>query len=257
MPRFSVLQFNMQFGQVWDDAYPDHAPIDLEQTIAEIRKQDADIILLQEVEHAEPGGKQIDPPPNYTRLKAALAGYDIYFSYPKADPRELPFGIGLAIFSRTPLFDTTRLDLPSPPIEFNFNGETKTPTDRLLIGAKTTIGGRKVQLFNTHLLAFFMLKSSSSDHPQQREMVVAQLRQSTLPTLLGGDFNVSGHGALVSQFAEAGFTTAQTKEITWRRMPFVLDHVFFSRHLRCVGHKVIPTPSSDHHLLRVELEFVD
>lgn len=257
MPRFSVLQFNMQFGQVWDDAYPDHAPIDLEQTIAEIRKQDADIILLQEVEHAEPGGKQLDPPPNYTRLKAALPGYDSYFSYPKADARELPFGIGLAIFSRTPLFDTTRLDLPSPPIEFNFNGETKTPTDRLMIGAKTKIGGKAVQLFNTHLLAFFMLKSSSSDHPQQREMVVAQLRQSPLPTLLGGDFNVSGHGTLVSQFAEAGFTTAQTEEITWRRMPFVLDHVFFNRQLRCVEQKVIPTPSSDHHLLRVTLELAD
>jgi len=209
------------------------------------------------VEHAEPSGRQLDPPPNYTRLKAAFPRYDSYFSYPKADARELPFGIGLAIFSRTPLFDRMRLDLPSPPIEFNFNGETKTPTDRLLIGAKTEIGGVTVQLYNTHLLAFFMLKSSSSDHPQQREMVVAQLRQSSLPTLLGGDFNVSGHDTLVAQFAKAGFTTAQTKEITWRRMPFVLDHVFFNRFLRCVKHEVIPTPASDHHLLRVELEFAD
>lgn len=254
MSRFSVLQFNMQFGQVWDDAYPDHAPVDLEQTIAEIKRQNADIILLQEVEHAEPGGKQIQPPPNYTRLKAALPEYDSYFSYPKEDARELPFGIGLAIFSRSKLFDTTRMDLPSPLIEFDFNGETKTPTDRLLIGAKTTIGGKDVQLFNTHLLAFFMLKSSSTMHPEQREMVVNQLRKSELPTLLGGDFNVSGHETLVSQFEEAGFSTAQLSEITWRRMPLVLDHVFFNDQLRCVAQQVIPTPSSDHHLLRVELE---
>ena len=257
MPRFSVLQFNMQFGQVWDDAYPDLAPIDLEQTIAAIKSQDADIILLQEVEHAEPGGVQIDPPPNYTRLREALSGYHSYFSYPKADARELPFGIGLAIFSRTPLFDTSRLDLPSPPIEFSFNGETKTPTDRLLIGAKTDIDGHTIQLFNTHLLAFFMLKSSSNEHPRQREMVVDRLRLSDLPTLLGGDFNVSGHNALVEQFAEAGYHTAQTDEITWRRMPYVLDHVFFNYHLRCVDQQVIPTQSSDHHLLRVELEFAD
>ncbi len=257
MPRFSVLQFNMQFGQVWDDAYPDHAPIDLEQTIAEIKQQNADIVLLQEVEHAEPGGKQIDPPPNYTRLKAALPEYDSYFCYPKADERELPFGIGLAIFSRTKLFDKTKLDLPSPLIEFNFNGETKTPTDRLLIGAKTTIGGKDVQLFNTHLLAFFMLKSSSMTYPEQREMVVNQLRKSELPTLLGGDFNVSGHETLVTQFEEAGYATAQFTEITWRRMPLVLDHVFFNKQLRCVDQKVIPTTSSDHHLLRVELELAD
>ncbi|MDD2929673.1 MAG: endonuclease/exonuclease/phosphatase family protein [Sideroxydans sp.] len=247
----------MQFGQIWDDAYPDHAPVDLEQTIAEIKRQNADIVLLQEVEHAEPGGKQIFPPPNYTRLKAALAEYDSYFSYPREDARELPFGIGLAIFSRSKLFDTTRLDLPSPPIEFNFNGEIKTPTDRLLIGAKTKIAGREVQLFNTHLLAFFMLKSSSSVYPEQREMVVSHLRQSKLPTLLGGDFNVSGHETLVDQFEEAGFSTAQISEITWRRMPLVLDHVFFNDKLRCVGQQVIPTLSSDHHLLRVELELKD
>ena len=33
---FRVLQFNMQFGQVWDDRDPDHAPVRLEDTIAEI-----------------------------------------------------------------------------------------------------------------------------------------------------------------------------------------------------------------------------
>ena len=47
---FRVLQFNMQFGQIWDDTYPDRAPIRLEQTVAEIRRHDADYILLQEVE---------------------------------------------------------------------------------------------------------------------------------------------------------------------------------------------------------------
>lgn len=257
MPRFRVLQFNMQFGQAWDDAYPDHAPVDLEQTIAEIRRMDADIILLQEVEHAEPNGIQLDPPPNYTRLKAALPGYDSYFSYPSPDPRELPFGIGLAIFSRSKLFDTSRLDLPSPPIEFRFNGKTHTPTDRLLIGARTVIGGHTVQLFNTHLLAFFMLKTSSNEYPQQREMVVGQLRGALLPTLLGGDFNVSGHETLVEQFTGAGFATAQTQVITWRRRPYVLDHVFYNKQLRCVEQAVIPTPASDHHMLRVDFEFVD
>jgi len=56
MSRFRVLQFNMQFGQIWDDADPDRAPINLDATIAEIARHDADIILLQEVEHALAGG---------------------------------------------------------------------------------------------------------------------------------------------------------------------------------------------------------
>jgi hypothetical protein len=98
MSTFRVLQFNMQFGQAWDDADPDNAPIDVGATLAEIRRHEADVVFLQEVEQARPGGEQSEPPPNFTRLRAALAGYDSFFSYPRPDVRELPFGIGLAIF---------------------------------------------------------------------------------------------------------------------------------------------------------------
>ncbi|HYD85708.1 MAG TPA: endonuclease/exonuclease/phosphatase family protein, partial [Opitutus sp.] len=168
MSTFRVLQFNMQYGQGWDAQDPDNAPIELEATLAEIRRHNADVILLQEVERAQPGGTQVEPPPNYTRLARALTDYHGWFSYPKADARELPFGIGLAIFSRAPLRDGTRIDLPSPPIAFEFRGEKTTPTDRVLIGAKTTLLGREVQLFNAHLLAFFMLGTTSGEHPAQR-----------------------------------------------------------------------------------------
>jgi endonuclease/exonuclease/phosphatase family metal-dependent hydrolase len=255
MGTFKVIQFNMQFGQIWDEANPDSAPIDLKQTIAEIKRHDADVVILQEVEHAQVGGNQITPPPNYTLISQALTGYHGYFSYPKADKRELPFGIGLAIFSKTPLYDLAKLELPSPVIEFDFYGETKTPTDRLLIGAKTTIEGHEVQLYNTHLLAFFMLKASSKIHTEQRRLVLEQLKKSRIPTVLCGDFNVSNHQALVEQYALAGFRTAQNQEITWRRMPFVLDHIFFDRQLKLVSQAVVPTLASDHHLVIAEFDF--
>ncbi|MBI4809693.1 MAG: endonuclease/exonuclease/phosphatase family protein [Nitrosomonadales bacterium] len=255
MSTFKVMQFNMQFGQIWDAADPDRAPIDLDMTIAEILRTDADIVMLQEVERAQPGGMQFDPPPNYTRIKAALKGYHGYFSYPKADPRELPFGIGLAIFSRTPLRDTFRLDLPSTPIEFEFQGKKMTPTDRLLIGATTTIDGHELQLFNTHLLAYFMLNSSSEQHPDQRQLVVERLSRAKGATLIAGDFNVSNRESLVRQFSDAGYQTVQTTEITWRQRPFVLDHIFYSKHFHPVRHSVKPTPASDHHILIAELQF--
>lgn len=257
MTTFKILQFNMQFGLGWDEKDPDHAPVDLDLTISEIRAQDADIVMLQEVEHAQPGGVQADPPVNFTRLKSGLEGYHSYFSYPKADPRELPFGIGLAIFSKFPLRDTFRLDLPSPPIEFRFQGEEKTPTDRLLIGAKVTLGNRDLQLFNTHLLAHFMLNASSELHTEQRQIVAEQLRRSNGPTLICGDFNVSNHEVLVREFAEAGYCAVQTEEVTWRRRPYVLDHIFYNCHLRLVRHAVKPTMASDHHILVGEFEFLD
>lgn len=243
----------MQFGQGWDDAQPDEAPIDLDATIAEIKRHDADIVFLQEVERAQPGGVQTQPPPNFTRLCAALPDYDSFFSYPRPDPRELPFGVGLAIFSRHQLHSTFREDLPSPPVPFDFFGETKTPTDRLLIGARTFLGGREVTLLNTHLLAFFMLKTSSARYPQQRERVAAILRAQTGPTLLAGDFNVSDHASLIAQFGACGFSTAQQTEITWRRRPYVLDHIFYNAGLHCTGCRVEPTPASDHHALVADM----
>lgn len=256
MSRFRVLQFNMQFGQVWDETYPDRAPIRLEATLAEIRRHEADIIMLQEVERAQPGGVQIEPPPNHTRLARELQGYDSWFSYPKADPRELPFGLGLAIFSRTPLFDPLRMDLPSPPIEFDFFGQKTTPTDRLLISARTRLGARELLLLNTHLLAFFMLGSGSTANPFQRNLIAEQLAAATGPAILTGDFNVSKHTSLVAQFAEHGFTTVQDTAVTWRRRPFVLDHIFYNSPLRCLGHRVAPTLASDHHALVADFEFV-
>ena len=185
----------MQFGQIWHAHDPDHAPIRLDDTIAEIRSHEADIIHLQEVEHARSDAHQTAE--NYERLRAAWPGYHAHFAFPRPDPRELPFGIGLAIFSRTPLTATFAEDLPSPPIEFNFCGETKTPTDRLLIGARTTVAGREIALLNTHLLAFFMLKTDSRTHPGQRRRIAGHLRAAgTTPTLLTGDFNVRDHVGL-------------------------------------------------------------
>jgi endonuclease/exonuclease/phosphatase family metal-dependent hydrolase len=257
MKPFKILQFNMQYGQVWDEADPDHAPVNLDLAIGEIRSHGADILLLQEVERAQAGGVQANPPPNYDRLRAALDGYHGYFAYPRADPRELPFGIGQAIFSRAPLRDILRRDLPSPPVEFDFGGEKHTPTDRLLLGATTTVAGRELRLFNTHLLAFFMLHSSTSDYPLQLRIVIEAARASTGPTVLAGDFNVVSHEALTRQFAAAGYRSVQTAEATWRRHPFVLDHIFYSRHLRPVSHVVKPTSASDHYVMVAEFEFTD
>jgi endonuclease/exonuclease/phosphatase family metal-dependent hydrolase len=255
--RFKILQFNMQYGQVWDEADPDHAPIDLDLTIGEIRGHGADILLLQEVERGQAGGVQKSPPPNYTRLRAKLDGYHSYFSYPRPDPGELPFGIGLAIFSRAPLREILRRDLPSPRVEFEFQGRRHTPTDRLLIGATTTVAGRDLRVFNTHLLALFMLNTDSTEYSLQPRLVLEAARASSGPTVVAGDFNVVTHEALARQFAAAGFQTVQNREPTWRRHAYVLDHIFYNSHLRLVSHVVKPTPASDHHVIVAEFEFAD
>lgn len=254
--NFSTLTFNMQNGQPWNEAAPDDETVDLGQTIAFLKEQDADVIFLQEVERGYDGGMQVEPPPHYTALRASLPGYDSVFAYPLRNELELPFGLGLAIFSKTKLRDFSRIDLPAADVEFEFAGVKRRPSSRLLIGASTVIFGRGVRLLNTHLQAFFMIGSSSALHRGQRDLLEAEIRAARGPVLLAGDFNCAPDEGVVEQFGEAGFQTVQNEVVTWRRMPFVLDHIFFNAPIRLESHEVIPTLTSDHLALRAEFSFV-
>lgn len=255
MSRFTVLQFNMQFGQVWDAGDPDRAPVDLGATIAEIRDADADLVLLQEVEHVLPGGRRPEPPANYPRLQEALPQWHSVFAYPPASERELPFGIGLAIFSKTPLTGFVSRPLPAADIEFEFDGRQTSPTERLVIGATTVIDGRVLRIFNTHLQAYFMIGATSEDFPEQRQVVESMLRESLGPTIIGGDFNLGPGETLVRQYELAGFRTCQQERPTWKRRPYTTDHIFHSRELRCAQVAVRSTNASDHDTVLATLEF--
>jgi len=252
---FSTLTFNMQNGQPWDEAEPDNTRVDLEGTCDFLRSQDADVVFLQEVERGFEGGRQIEPPPHYNFLRANLRGYDSAFSYPVPNATEIPFGLGLAIFSKTKLRDFQKTDLPAADIEFEYGGHPRAPSQRLLIAASTVLLGRQVRLLNTHLQAFFMIGASSAEHPAQRDIVEAVLREQQGAAILAGDLNSAPGEGILEQFAAAGFRTVQNEEATWRRMPFVLDHLFYNSFLRVVGHAVIPTFCSDHHAVRTEFAF--
>lgn len=251
------MTFNMQFGQRWDADAPNDAPIDLDATIAFLRDHPHDIYLLQEVERARPGGEQLQPPPNYTRIAAALPDYHGGFAYPRANPDELPFGIALAVFSRWPLASLDACDLPPAAVSFEFEGKRKMPSHRQLLRAQTTIHGRKVEFFNTHLQAFFMIGASSNDHREQRDLVEGAVRRADGAAVLGGDFNSSPEEDVVGQFNAAGFQSAQTDVVTWRLRPYVTDHLFYNTALRCVRSEVIDTDCSDHRPVSAEFAFTE
>jgi endonuclease/exonuclease/phosphatase family metal-dependent hydrolase len=252
---FSALTFNMQNGENWDEGNP--GAVDLNATVSFLRAQNADLIFLQEVERGFEGGAQIQPPPNYEYLRAQLADYHSVFGYPLPNPLELPFGLGLAIFSKSPLDRFFRLDLPPGDVAFEFGGVKRHPSHRLLIGAETQIEGRRLNLLNTHLQAFFMISASSDTYCSQRNIVESRLRHENDATLLAGDFNCAPGETLINQFISAGFTPSQTEAVTWRRKPFVVDHIFYNKYLRLERCEVIPTLCSDHHAVRSEFSFIE
>ena len=174
MTSFRVLQYNMQFGQKWEAERPDEAPIDLEGTVAELRSHAADLIVLQEVERALPEGVQVEPPPNYQRLRSAFPDYHGTFAYPRADPRELPFGIGLAILSRHRIVNVQRVRLP--------NGEEP----RIALSVSVELPGYDtITVVNVH---FDWISNDNARYAQARA-VAAHVDTLTYPWLLMGDFN--------------------------------------------------------------------
>lgn len=253
---FRILTFNIQNGQPWNPTDPDDPRVDIDAIGRFLAAQSADILCLQEVERGHDGGHQADPPPNYYRLKEMLQDYDSVFAYPLRNELEIPFGLGLAIFSRRPLRDFQRIDLPAAPIEFEFGGKKRSASSRLLIGATTDIEGLPLRILNTHLQAFFMIGALSDTHPAQRNIVEAELRKQTGPAILAGDMNCAPEESLVAQFEGVGFLTVQKTQCTWKRRPYVVDHIFRNSDLRLVSHQVIPTPTSDHDAIAADFEFV-
>ena len=251
---FRLLTFNIQNGQPWDPNDPDNPRVDIDGVGRFLAAQGADIICLQEVERGYDGGRQIEPPPHFNRLKDMLPGYDAVFSYPQRNKLEIPFGLGLAIFSKTPLRDFQRVDLPAAPIEFEFGGKKRHASSRLLIEATIDIDGVALRILNTHLQAFFMIGALSDAFPEQRNIVEAELRKQSGPAILCGDMNAAPEENLVEQFEAAGFLTVQKTEPTWKRRPYVVDHIFRNSGLRLASHQILPTPTSDHDAIVAEFE---
>ena len=100
-----------------------------------------------------------------------------------------------------------------------------------------------------------MIGSTSAGHPEQRNAIEAELRLQNGPAILAGDLNCAPGDGVVEQFELAGFRTVQNKEVTWRRMPYVLDHLFYNPPLRLDSYAVIPTLASDHHAVRADFSF--
>jgi len=249
MGTFRLIQFNMQFGQLWDSSNPDDSPIDIEETVRLLNLYNGDIIVLQEVEQAQPDGTQKQPPVNFTYLQSKLDGYHSTFAYPPEDSRELPFGIGLAVFSKYPILNTRTIVLPGAPVIFEFDGKNTTPTDRILQVVEIEIEGRVVTFLNTHLQAYFMINASSDDYPDQRNIVLDEAIAIEGPMVLAGDFNCVSSEGLLAQYENTGLHTMQKDMVTWKRMPHVLDHIFYNNLLVLKGGTVDEVTASDHHIL--------
>lgn len=260
MAFLSVLTANVQNGQEWKDKSPDDAPIRLDRTIDFLLRTRADIINLQEVEFPFAQLPEKDDHRFYNVLRERLgqAGYHSCFAYPETQYPHIPFGIGLATFSRFPIESWEHVSLPAADIRFPFDGKEWHAADRSLVSCTIRTPKGRIRVFNTHLQAFFMIGSSADEHPAQRDIVSELVRASIeegLPTILTGDFNCTPKEHTLAVLSAAGVKTLQKRIITWRRMPLVIDHIMVSSQFRMKKFRVVDSDISDHLPLMGWLEY--
>jgi endonuclease/exonuclease/phosphatase family metal-dependent hydrolase len=114
---------------------------------------------------------------------------------------------GVALLSRLPLTDVTRIDLPWHECPWR---------PRLAIAATISLGSHRIRLFNAHVDPH----AASDGQLAQLEMIAAQADAAEVPTIILGDFNTLSRQKCLDtrQFLESrGYTTPiPTGTATWR-----------------------------------------
>jgi endonuclease/exonuclease/phosphatase (EEP) superfamily protein YafD len=220
-PHLRVVSANLNFDN------GDHAPL-----LAELARDDADVVFLQEVTPA--WWQAIE----HSRLATA---YPDHVEEPRDDPG------GQAILSRRPLTDVVVDRAEGWPI----------------ITATLHIGGTAVHVADVHLVA--PLGTFALNQLQQRA-ITRIVRALPHPRLVVGDFNASPYNRWYAQLRGLGLTEAheavgRSWATTWPNgqhhfPPLRLDHVFVDRPLVPLDAAEGRGYGSDHRPIVVDLAAV-
>ncbi|MGG8408145.1 endonuclease/exonuclease/phosphatase family protein [Streptomyces sp. 12297] len=150
---------------------------------------------------------------------------------------------GQALLSAAPMADLVTVEYPHGGSE-----------DRGYMAVTTTVGGRPVRVFNTHLAQ----RRQEAVRAEQTAVLAADVARHDRAIVLG-DFNaVPGASELAGMWALAADTDPRCRPSSagdcepttdWQ---LKFDYVFL-RGIAPLGHRVGPSPYSDHHLLDTDL----
>jgi endonuclease/exonuclease/phosphatase family metal-dependent hydrolase len=114
---------------------------------------------------------------------------------------------GVALLSRLPLMDVTRIDLPWHECPWR---------PRLAIAATISVGSQRIRIFNAHVDPHV----ASGGQLAQLEVIMTQAGAANIPTIILGDFNTLSRQKCLDtrQFLESrGYATPiPTGTATWR-----------------------------------------
>ena len=222
-PHFSVMTYNVHYFMRQPD-----------ETARAIAETDADIVCLQETN---------------ADWRRYLSGR-LTRQYPHRRFRHYGRAGGLAILSKTP-FREVAYTQPKPPYFPSWVVEADTPLGPVHI---CNIHLKAPLNKNGHASLVEYLKNPVT-HARELSEVYDNLAADR-PRLVIGDFNEDDHGGGIRWLADRGFQDALSKfdrsTETWRWTCGLLtfrdrlDHIMYSKGLRCVSAWVVDKGKSDH-----------
>ena len=202
-----VMSYNIQylagkdyvfFYDLPDFAGPDTRPSPeaiartLEQVVSVIKEQDADVVLLQEVDE---GSSRTDKE-NQTQLILSRLqdryGYYAETFYWKALYVPHPMingsvGMKLTTLSKYPIRSATRYQLPR--IQENYI-VSRFNFYRAIFETRIEVGNTEMAVLNTHFDAFAHSSETMQKQVQCAMDVLGSLDEQSIPWIIGGDFNL-------------------------------------------------------------------
>lgn len=238
--NITVMCYNIHHGN------PPSKPgvIDVTAIADVIKKQNADVVALQEVDVNTRRSGNI----NEAELISEKAGYPYYY-FAKAinhDGGEY----GVAILSKHQLIDTITLRLPTKP---STNGEPRV----LALATLQLPGGEKIRMACTHLDA----QKQDDNRLLQIDKIVDYATSEKLPLIIAGDFNAEPDSKVI-QTLDKKFTRTCTQcepTIPQVNATKAIDFIAFSpkHQFSVLQHRVIKEEyASDHLPIVATLQFL-
>ena len=241
--RVRVLVYNIHAGK-------DAAGVDNLSGVAElVRRTDADLVLLQEVDRGTRRSGRTDQP----AVLAERTGFHVAFGS-ALDYDEGKYGV--AVLSRWPILADTLIHLPVTPLQTRAGGSHE-PRGALRVVIASPMG--RLAVLNTHLDA------TGDDRWRRQEAdsivsLTSRIRRTERVVLVGGDFNSTPESA-VQQSVRAGGLRDGWAECavgdgdTYPAHAPVkrIDYLYLTGDARCTSARVIESTVSDHRPLLVDL----
>lgn len=235
----AVLTYNIHH------ANPPSKPnlIDIDAIARVIKKQNPDIVALQEVDaHTRRSGVNI----NEAEEIARLTGMKAYFA------RSIDYdggAYGVAILSKLPVRDFTN---------------TALPTDDNTKGEHRTLATAKIELANGNQFVFACthLDAQHADVNRQLQIkkILGVLRQESLPVVIAGDLNATPNSDVINQL-DSHFTRSCVGDCPFT-IPEIspnktIDYIAYApaSAFRVVSHQVVDESyASDHRPVKAVLQ---